>query len=365
MADPPTKQNQILLPRLATPDDVKTLKYQAYEAESNGNIELTEQLWTQVLSISPADSDAIKAIKKLASQLSNLPTLQTRVSPEQNSFELSYSQLNNQSKSVNDKLYTRGRKSPHQPVLWLQNLWKNIVNFPSILLKNQGIFILLIPTFSLTAILAYLYVLPEVPLAKKATVSTTVKGTASPWLAGMPDKPTSKTSTCKIGKWMGKPIETTAPTASPTEVKGIDLIPGSSITFTAKGTVTTKDGVVGQKPEGNIGLIDNTDGGGDNGIANVDAPNAALLGVFLGEQPLNKDAQTPSPLRFVDASERDYITLKPQLRQVFFIGDGRGFMGVKQRIIIPQKATRLYLGTMDRCNWHDNSGSFDIEVTSR
>ena len=355
MADPPTKQNQILLPRLATLDDIKTLKYQAYEAESNGNIELAEQLWTQVLSISPADSNAIKAIKKLASQLSILPTLKTRVPPEQNLSELSCSQLNDRSKNVSDR---------YQPVLWLQNLCQNIVDFPSSLLKNKKIFILLIPIFSLTAILAYLYILPEVPLAKKATVSTTVKGTASPWLAGMPDKPTSKTSTCKNATWKGKPLETTAPTASPTEVKGIDLIPASSITFTAKGTVTTRDGVVSQKPEGDISSIENTDGGGDNGIADVYAPNAALLGVFLGEQPLNKDAQTPSSLRFVDASERDYIRLEPQLRQVFFIGDGRGFMGVKQRIIVPQKAKRFYLGTMDRCNWHDNNDSFDVKVTS-
>ena len=59
----------------------------------------------------------------------------------------------------------------------------------------------------------------------------------------------------------------------------------------------------------------------------------------------------------------DYTTLSPQIKQVFFIGDGRTSTGTVQQIVIPGGATRLFLGTMDSTAWNKHSGSFAVSVT--
>ena len=66
IAEPATKLHLILLPRQATLTDVMTLKNDAWEAESEGNVELAEHLWTRVLFVSPGDRQAIESIKRLA-----------------------------------------------------------------------------------------------------------------------------------------------------------------------------------------------------------------------------------------------------------------------------------------------------------
>ncbi len=66
IAEPATKYHLILLPRYATLKDAETLKNDALNAEVDKNFELAEQLWIQVLTVSPADLDAIKAIRRLA-----------------------------------------------------------------------------------------------------------------------------------------------------------------------------------------------------------------------------------------------------------------------------------------------------------
>src|SRR5262249_7841152 len=58
----------------------------------------------------------------------------------------------------------------------------------------------------------------------------------------------------------------------------------------------------------------------------------------------------------------DYLTLSPALKQVFWIGDGRTDAGELQQVFVPAGATRLYLGTMDTLSWHDNSGSFAVDL---
>jgi uncharacterized caspase-like protein len=65
IAEPASKYHLILLTRQATLQDIATLREDAYEAEHEGEFELAEQLWTRVLAISPADSKALKALRRI------------------------------------------------------------------------------------------------------------------------------------------------------------------------------------------------------------------------------------------------------------------------------------------------------------
>ena len=68
--EPIVKQHLILLPQQATLlADVMALKNDAFEAEAEGQLQLAEQFWIRVLTVSPADQQAINAIKRLARKL--------------------------------------------------------------------------------------------------------------------------------------------------------------------------------------------------------------------------------------------------------------------------------------------------------
>lgn len=60
---------------------------------------------------------------------------------------------------------------------------------------------------------------------------------------------------------------------------------------------------------------------------------------------------------------RDFLTLSPQLKRVFFIGDGRTRRGDIQKFIVPSGATRLYIGIMDGYEWNNNNGKFDVTIS--
>jgi hypothetical protein len=95
----------------------------------------------------------------------------------------------------------------------------------------------------------------------------------------------------------------------------------------------------------------------------------ALLGVFLSDERPDR-GKTPRGLDF-SSGRGDFSHFSPQLKQVFFIGDGRtsSFIGdgrtssgALRRYLVPAKATKLYLGTMDGFEWNNNSGSFTVTV---
>jgi hypothetical protein len=87
-----------------------------------------------------------------------------------------------------------------------------------------------------------------------------------------------------------------------------------------------------------------------------------LLGVFLGPDQPNL-TPPPAALDFTTQAARDHLSLRPLLKQVFFIGDGRTSDGRVQEFIPPAGATRLFLGTMDEWSWNDNIGAFSVIVT--
>ena len=72
-AEPIEKQHLILLPKLASLSDLGPIKLDALQAETNGDFETAEQLWWRVIAVSPVDTQAHEAIKRIAMKQSGLP----------------------------------------------------------------------------------------------------------------------------------------------------------------------------------------------------------------------------------------------------------------------------------------------------
>jgi hypothetical protein len=153
----------------------------------------------------------------------------------------------------------------------------------------------------------------------------------------------------------------TAPDESPFEVTGIELVAGMRLSFTATGQVANSPTRPFAGPDGNTTIVSTHAVGEENGISSATAMRDALVGVFLGPQSPNL---TPAPplLDFSTQIARDYLTLEPALKQVFFIGDGLTTSNDIQQVIVPPGATRLFLGPMDGSRWNDNVGSFIVAV---
>jgi hypothetical protein len=186
------------------------------------------------------------------------------------------------------------------------------------------------------------------------TITVKVPGTSNPWLTGMPADSTAI-------------ISDVAPAQSPVHVSGDFAQP--TLSFAATGLVTNggcglpycptngPDG--GETPERPYFPHDN---GAENGISDARIPLNALVGVFLDASQPNL-TPAPSPLDFSTPASRDYLSVSPGLKQVFFIGDGLTSTGETRQVLIPAGATRLFLGTMDGCCNSDNSGSFTVHVS--
>jgi hypothetical protein len=186
-------------------------------------------------------------------------------------------------------------------------------------------------------------------VARGDMVQVIVPGSADPWLAGMPDG-----STASLGDF--------APQQSPVDVPGLGYSSGGVLTFSVKGSVNYGGGPPVDPPDGNFAFVVQHATGAENGISNVIAPVDSLLGVFLGPDQPNLTG-APGTLDFSTSAARDASSFSPELKQVFFIGDGLAPGGVTQQFVIPDGATRLFLGTMNGFGWWNNSGSFQVDVT--
>ena len=173
-----------------------------------------------------------------------------------------------------------------------------------------------------------------------------VKGTANPWLAGMPNGSQSD------GDF--------APQQSPVPVVTIPVTPGNDLQFTVAGSIGFAPDRSGTPPDGSAVAAHRS--GAVNGISGYTGPQEALVGVFLGPtQP--SLFSPPAAADFSTSASRDFTNLSPLLQQVFFIGDGRNGSGVVQRFRVPAGATRLYLGGTDGFNWANNVGQFTVSVS--
>lgn len=98
--------------------------------------------------------------------------------------------------------------------------------------------------------------------------------------------------------------------------------------------------------------------------------NMFLVGVFLDDtEPID-----PAPPRLSFTHPEDITSLSPQLRQTFFIGDGRTDTGgIIQQFLVPATATRLFLGFADSADprpflgrpgfYDDNAGALAATFT--
>jgi PEP-CTERM motif-containing protein len=190
-----------------------------------------------------------------------------------------------------------------------------------------------------------------VGIATSAQATTiTVPGTSNPWLAGMPN---------------GTPARygDVAPGQSPVEVA---VTPGQWLVISATGMTDHcfggGCGLAGPEGDPGEGPWSHAEGP-ENGMSDIIAPIDGLLGVFLGPGVPNPTA--PSLLDFSTPGSTDFAALSPELQQVFFIGDGLQLDGVTSQIfIVPNGATRLFLGTMDGFEWNNNAGSLDVTVNA-
>ena len=185
-------------------------------------------------------------------------------------------------------------------------------------------------------------------------VSISVPGSSNPYLAGMPDGSTAPPDA--------------APSQSPPEVTGLNFSAGGILTFSgATGGVSNTPSCVDtncSSIDGNVyngSLFYDHGSGAENGISDIRAPINSLVGVFLTDSVPNL-LPSPSKLDFQTIG-LDFTVLSPQIQQVFFIGDGLTSGDVIQQFLIPDSATRLFLGTMDGGEWLNNSGAISVDVT--
>jgi PEP-CTERM motif len=148
----------------------------------------------------------------------------------------------------------------------------------------------------------------------------------------------------------------------------VSFTPGTGLILTVpnvSGTVTLTPGFP-NNGNGSSGFPTNiTSFGGISGIIHTNR-SGFLTGVFID----NNEPVDPAPARLTFTAPVDYTTLAPVLGQTFFIGDGRTETGgMLHRILVPQSATRLYLGFADANGYAgppgayvDNSGSLQVTV---
>lgn len=174
-----------------------------------------------------------------------------------------------------------------------------------------------------------------------------VPATANPYLAGMP-------AGTKVGDG------DRAPEQSPVLVD-LSLMDAVAVTFAVSGGMEHQPGCPPfcDRPDG-ADVTRHMDGP-ENGISNIVAPYDSLLGVFLDDARPDK-SRAPRTLDFESIGMK-FLSLSPQLQQLFFIGSGKTKKGEARRYLVPKGATRLFLGTMDFREWNNNTGLFQVAIT--
>lgn len=120
-------------------------------------------------------------------------------------------------------------------------------------------------------------------------------------------------------------------------------------------------------PEGNSATLNDTDINSHMGVSGLVHPRTlALLGVFLTDAEPSGSA--PARLDYYDIGE-EFTSFSAALGQTFYIGDGWSDGELMYEFIVPDGATRLYLGLADAGYftgepgaYADNAGSFTADV---
>lgn len=151
---------------------------------------------------------------------------------------------------------------------------------------------------------------------------------------------------------------------------GFTARPGQVMSITSvSGTVTLTDSLgFRHGADGNSSLpTDLSSFGGISGIQS-DA-SGFLVGVFLGPTAPVTPGPAALDFRFTDITT-DFLSLSPEIGQLFFIGDGRTRFGNVQQFLVPSAANRLYFGFADGLGYmglpgqyQDNAGALTVRVT--
>lgn len=176
------------------------------------------------------------------------------------------------------------------------------------------------------------------------TLTLNVPATANPYLAGMPTG-----TKARVGD--------SAPQQSPVLVPRT-LSYAVAVTFAALGAVEHTPACPPGCYGPNGAQLARHQDGAEHGISDISAPMDALVGVFLSDEPPDRSVAPPTKDVLEGGGGSPNIWL--QLKQVFFIGDGKTKSGTPRRYLVPARATRLYLGVMDGYEWNNNSGSFTV-----
>jgi hypothetical protein len=197
-------------------------------------------------------------------------------------------------------------------------------------------------------------------LVPPININQNVLATANPFLAGMPaGTVASLNNPHNSPDYAG---DATNPRQSPMTVN-LPLVEGQKLTFDSiDGTARHDPSLAMFSPDGELGAIGHNTNGDEHGIADTNAPINALVGLFLTDAQPDATA-TPSKLDFTSEASRDFTSLQPQLKQIFFIGDGLNSKGQQQEFIVPKGATRLFLATWDFYEWNNNFGGRMVKVS--
>jgi len=216
----------------------------------------------------------------------------------------------------------------------------------------------------------------SIALMNGISAASFASGKGNPWLAGMPN---GSQSTNLV--WWDSGMDYAGSTANSNSSPGMislssaSVTPGSTVQFdqVSGGANNGGDGSSVFSPDGNLGWMVHLGGWSGrhdwnfgvplNGIRNVRAPINAMMAVFLNDS-VPSSSSAPQALDFQDASARDYVSLSPQLKQVFFVGDGRRSNGEVQQVVVPAGATRLFVGNMDAWEWNNNVGGYNVQINS-
>ncbi len=197
-------------------------------------------------------------------------------------------------------------------------------------------------------------------LARATVVAGTIKGSDSIWLAGRTDLLIPDASQ----PWPGGMVRHAGPT--PEEIKET-LPPGFAVTAgsvirvldPASGGISFFNGFGGTTygPEGN-GVPGSSSISAFGGLSGYLGTQGALVGVFLSDGvPVSNP---PATLDFTNTGLGiNFLTLAPELQQVFYIGNGVTSGGVFQEFIAPAGATRVFFGISDSFNFNGAPGAFD------
>lgn len=196
--------------------------------------------------------------------------------------------------------------------------------------------------------------------AQATVYEQTLNGSDSIWLAGRTDL----TIPAASDPWPGGMLRHGGPTPEEIQetrppgfsVSGGDVI---KVLDPASGGISFFNGFGGTVygPEGN-GIPGSSSITSFGGISGYLGTQGALVGVFLTDDIPATGA--PATLDFTAGGLGvDFLTLSPEIGQVFFIGNGVTSANVVQEFIAPGTATRLFLGITDAFGFNGAPGAFD------